>query len=98
VLISTLTRTQQVAMMTAQLLTVLPSVMLSGFIFDLRNMPRVLQVISYIVPARYYQVIIRGVMLKGAHLNVLWVQGVFLAGLAVVLLAIAARRFRLKME
>ncbi|MFZ1946958.1 MAG: ABC transporter permease [bacterium] len=98
VLISTLTRTQQVAMMTAQLLTVLPSVMLSGFIFDLRNMPRALQAVSHIVPARYFQVIIRGVMLKGAHMNVLWVQGAFLAGLTVILLAIAARRFRLKVE
>jgi ABC-2 type transport system permease protein len=96
ILISTLVRTQQVAMMLAQLVTVLPSVMLSGFIFDLRNMPRVLQYLSYIVPARYYQVIIRGIMLKGAEVGVLWVQGAFLAALTVVLLTLAARRFRLK--
>ncbi len=98
ILISTLVSTQQVAMMTAQLLTILPSVMLSGFIFDIRNMPRVLQYLSYIVPARYFQLIIRGIMLKGAGMGVLWVQGVFLAALTLVLLTVAARRFRLKME
>jgi ABC-2 type transport system permease protein len=96
ILVSTLVGTQQVAMMMTQLLTVLPSVMLSGFIFELRNMPRVLQAVSYIVPARYFQLIIRGIMLKGAGLRVLWSQSVFLAVLTLVLLAIAARRFRLK--
>jgi ABC-2 type transport system permease protein len=98
ILISTLVRTQQVAMMIAQLVTVLPSVMLSGFIFDLRNMPRVLQYLSHIVPARYYQVIIRGIMLKGAGMGVLWIQGVFLAALTIILLTLAAKRFRLKVE
>jgi len=98
ILISTLVRSQQVAMMTAQLVTVLPSVMLSGFIFDIRNLPRALQYLSYLVPARYFQVIIRGIMLKGAGAQVLWGQGAFLAGITVVLLAIAARRFRLKVE
>ena len=96
ILISTLVRTQQVAMMVAQLITVLPSVMLSGFIFDLRNMPLPLQYVSYIIPARYFQLIIRGIMLKGAGIHVLWVQGAFLAGLTVILLAVATRRFRLR--
>lgn len=98
ILISTLVRTQQVAMMLAQLVTVLPSVMLSGFIFDIRNMPKALQYLSYIVPARYFQVIIRGIMLKGSGIGVLWPQAVFLAGLAIVLLGVAASRFRLKVE
>jgi drug efflux transport system permease protein len=96
ILVSTLVSTQQVAMMMTQLLTVLPSVMLSGFIFDVRNMPRVLQLLSYVVPARYFQMIIRGIMLKGAGIRVLWSQAVFLAILTLVLLTIAARRFRLK--
>jgi len=96
ILVSTLVGTQQVAMMMTQLLTILPSVMLSGFIFDVRNMPRVLQMISYVVPAKYFQLIIRGIMLKGAGIRVLWSQGVFLAILTLVLLAVAARRFRLK--
>jgi ABC-2 type transport system permease protein len=96
ILVSTLVGTQQVAMMMTQLLTILPSVMLSGFIFDVRNMPRVLQWVSYIVPAKYFQLIIRGIMLKGAGIWVLWSQGAFLAILTMVLLAVAARRFRLR--
>ena len=96
ILISTLVGTQQVAMMMTQLLTILPSVMLSGFIFDVRNMPRFLQLVSYIVPARYFQLIIRGIMLKGAGIQVLWTQGAFLGILTLVLLAVAARRFQLK--
>jgi len=96
ILISTLVSTQQVAMMMTQLLTILPSVMLSGFIFDVRNMPRALQYISYIVPAKYFQLIIRGIMLKGAGAYVLWSQGLFLGLLTLVLLMIAARRFQLK--
>lgn len=96
VLISTMVSTQQVAMMTAQLVTVMPSVMLSGYIFEIKNMPPVLQYISNIVPAKYFIRIIRGVMLKGSDLSVLWGEAAFLVILTVVLLAIAAKRFKLK--
>ncbi len=93
ILISALVKTQQVAMMLALVATLLPSVMLSGFIFPIRNMPLLLQGLSYIVPARYFLVIIRGIMLKGAGLQVLAVQAIFLVVLMVVFMAIAARRF-----
>lgn len=96
ILVSTLVRTQQVAMMTTLMVTMMPSVLLSGFAFEINNMPGVLQAISYIVPARYFIVIIRGIMLKGSGLGVLWPQAVGLAALAMVLLAIAARKFSLK--
>jgi len=96
ILISTLVRTQQVAMMAAQLTTMLPSVMLSGFIFEIKNMPKVLQYISYIVPARYFLLIIRGIMLKGSSINVLWTEALFLIMLTLILLSVAAKRFELK--
>jgi ABC-2 type transport system permease protein len=96
ILISTLVRTQQVAMMAAQLTTMLPSVMLSGFIFEIKNMPQVLQYVSYIVPARYFLLIIRGIMLKGSSLSVLWTEAIFLIVLTLILLTIAARKFELK--
>ena len=98
ILISTLVKTQQLAMMAAQLITVLPSVMLSGFIFEIQNMPKVLQYITYIVPARYFLLIIRGVMLKGSEINVLWVEAAFLILMTVVLLGIASRTFKLKVD
>jgi ABC-2 type transport system permease protein len=96
ILISTLVSTQQVAMMMAQLTTVMPSVMLSGYIFEIKNMPAVLRYVSHLVPARYFIQIIRGVMLKGSDLSVLWGEAAFLVLLAVVLLAIATKRFQLK--
>jgi ABC-2 type transport system permease protein len=96
ILISTLVATQQLAMMLAQLITVLPSVMLSGYIFEIKNMPKVMQYVTYLIPARYFIQIIRGIMLKGSDLTVLWVQGAFLLALTLVLLFAAARNFRLK--
>ncbi len=96
ILISTLVRTQQVAMMAALLVTVLPSVMLSGFIFEIKNMPRALQYIAHIIPAKYFLLIVRGILLKGSGLGVLWIQAVFLILLTAVLLGISARKFKLK--
>jgi ABC-2 type transport system permease protein len=96
ILISTLVRTQQVAMMAAQLTTMLPSVMLSGFIFEIKNMPKVLQWVSYFVPARYFLLIIRGIMLKGSSLSVLWIEAIFLIILTLILLTVAAKKFELK--
>jgi len=78
------------------LTTMLPSVMLSGFIFEIKNMPKVLQYISYIVPARYFLLIIRGIMLKGSSINVLWTEALFLIMLTLILLSVAAKRFELK--
>ncbi|MFQ5583119.1 MAG: ABC transporter permease, partial [Calditrichia bacterium] len=64
-MISTISSTQQVAMMIAQSATMLPTVFLSGFIFPISSMPKILQIISYIVPAKYFLIIVRGIMLKG---------------------------------
>jgi len=95
-LISTIVSTQQLAMMAAQLITVLPSVMLSGYIFEIKNMPRLLQYVTYLVPARYFILIIRGIMLKGSDITVLWVEAAFLVGLTMLLLFAASRKFKLK--
>jgi len=96
-LISTMVNTQLVAMLAAMLVTVLPAVMLSGFIFEIRNMPLPLQYLTKIVPATHFIVIIRGVMLKGAGIAVLWKQGLALLAITAVLLAAATRRFSLKL-
>ncbi len=96
ILISTIVTTQQVAMLATFLATMMPSVLLSGFVFEIRNMPRILQLITYIVPARYFITIIRSVMLKGSGLGVLWTQGAALAALTLILLTVAQRKFRIK--
>ncbi len=93
ILISSLVKTQQVAMMFALVTTLLPSVMLSGFIFAIKNMPLPLQIISNIVPAKFFVTIIRGIMLKGAGLEILAVQGLYLLIQMTVLIVIASKKF-----
>ena len=73
ILISTISRTQQQAMMTTFFI-IMPWILLSGFIFPIENMPRIIQYISYVIPLRYFLVIIRGIALKGVGLSVLWQQ------------------------
>jgi len=94
ILISSLVDTLQEATLLAQITTLLPAVMLSGFIFSIKNMPVVLQAISHIIPARYFVIIIRGIMLKGAGLSVLLPQAGALILLMIVLMMIAAMKFK----
>ena len=98
VFISTRVKTQQVAMMIALVATILPSLILSGFIFPLRSMPWLLQVISYIVPAKYYLYIIRGIILKGIGFSLLWQNTLFLFMLGTFLLMISVARFKTKLD
>jgi ABC-2 type transport system permease protein len=97
-MISTMVTTQQVAMMMALVITLLPTIMLSGFIFPIRSMPVILQYISYIVPAKYFLVIIRGIMLKGNTIGQLVPQVLFLLIMSLILLSNALRKFRLNLE
>ncbi|MCB0293138.1 MAG: ABC transporter permease, partial [Calditrichaeota bacterium] len=97
-LISTVTSTQQIAMMVALFATLLPTLLLSGFIFPIPSMPRILQLLSYVVPAKYFLVIVRGIMLKGNTLTQLLVPAGFLALLTGVLLVGAWKKFRINLE
>jgi ABC-2 type transport system permease protein len=93
-LISTLARTQQQAMMMTAFLFMMPQVFLSGFAFPIQNMPRVFQLLTYLIPLRYYVLILRGVFLKGVGFAVLWPQALALVGLGTTILVIARLRFR----
>jgi ABC-2 type transport system permease protein len=97
-MISTITKTQQVAMMVAVAVTLLPTIMLSGFIFPLKSMPFILQIISYIVPAKYYLIIIRGIMLKGNTLIQLAGPTLFLFLITLFLMVNSIRKFSLNLE
>jgi ABC-2 type transport system permease protein len=94
---STTANTQQEAMLTVWM-TLLPSIFLSGFFFPLEAMPQVLQWISYIMPLRYYLVIIRSLMLKGVGADALVPQIVALAVFGVVIMGLAALRFRKRLD
>ncbi len=98
ILISSLVKTQQVAMMLALIMTMLPSVMLSGFIFQIKNMPTFLKIISDIVPAKFFLIVIRGILLKGAGIQTLGIQAVYLLILMTILIIIAALKFKTKVD
>ena len=98
VLISARTDSQRVAMTAALLGTMLPTMILSGFIFPVESMPRVLQYLSNVVPAKWFVIIARGIMLKGVGLAYLWQETLVLFGMALVLLGAAARSFHERLE
>ena len=97
-MISTLARTQQVAIMMAIIITVLPTILLSGLVFPIESMPLPLRIISYIVPAKYFLLIIRGIILKGSSIAELWRPVVSLGIMSVILLSVATKRFGLRLE
>jgi drug efflux transport system permease protein len=91
-LVSTISRTQQQAMMTAIFAFLIPMVYLSGFVFPIENMPQAIQRITYAIPLRYFLVIVRGIFLKGVDFSVLWPQAAALAATGLVLFALAVAR------
>jgi ABC-2 type transport system permease protein len=98
VLIAARTGSQRAAMLGALVGTLMPNVLLSGMIFPLASMPAALQAVSAAVPARWYLVIARGIMLKGVGLAHLWRETLVLAGMMMLLLAAAARSFRPRLD
>lgn len=97
VIISTLSSTQTEAMQFA-MLTLLPSILLSGFVFPLQSIPDVLQPLTYVIPARYFIEILRGVIVRGASLHALWIQAAALAAYTVVLLFVGVAAFRKRVD
>jgi ABC-2 type transport system permease protein len=98
ILVSTRTSSQRVAMMGAMLGSMLPNVLLSGFIFPIESMPWPLRVIANVVPGQWFVTVARGIMLKGVGLEYLWQETLILAGMSVVLLAVSTRAFKARLE
>lgn len=90
--ISTISHTQQQAMMTAFFI-MLPSILLSGFMFPIENMPRIIQILTYLIPLRYFLNIVRGIFLKGVGLEVLWLDVLALVGIGLLVFGLASLRF-----
>ena len=93
-LVSTMARTQQQAMMSSMFFIMTPMIYLSGFLFPIENMPAPIRAVTYFLPLRYFAEIVRGLFLKGAGLSTLWPNALALAVFAVGLTLLAARRFR----
>jgi ABC-2 type transport system permease protein len=96
-LASTIANTQQEAMLTVWM-TLLPSIFLSGFFFPLEAMPKVLQWISYIIPLRYYLIIIRSLLIKGVGAGPIWSEILALALFGIVIMGAASVRFRKRLD
>jgi ABC-2 type transport system permease protein len=94
ILVSTSTQTQMAAMLTAILASMLPSILLSGFLFPIRQMPRFLQAITVVVPARYFIEILRDIYLKGLGLEYFWKETLYILLFGVTTLVLAAWRFQ----
>jgi ABC-2 type transport system permease protein len=92
--VSTISRTQQQAMLTAIFFFMLPMIFFSGFVFPIQNMPQIIQYVTYAFPLRYFFVIIRGLFLKGVGISTLWPQALALLAFGVVILSMSVLRFR----
>lgn len=97
-LISTVANTQRLAMMATLLATILPTIMLSGFIFPISSMPVIFQYISRIVPATHFLKVIRGIMLKGSGVHNLIAPIAYLLVLSIVLITVSVRKFSTRLE
>jgi ABC-2 type transport system permease protein len=90
--VSTISSTQQQAMMTTTFFFLIPMVLLSGFVFPIENMPEAVQPVTFLIPLRYFLVILRAISLKGVGLEVLWPQAAALAGWGIAILSLAILR------
>ncbi len=96
--VSTVSKTQNQAMMASVFAIMMPMIYLSGFAFPIENMPRVVQYITYLIPLRYFITILRGIVLKGIGFSSLWLETLILFGMGAALLIMSSFRFSKKIE
>ena len=94
--ISAIAKNQLLASQLASLLTFMPALLLSGFMYEIFNMPKFIQAVTYLIPARYFSVILRGIYLKGVGLDVLWPETAALFIFTVLATMLAIRKFKKK--
>jgi len=97
-LISSVTHSQQTAMMVSMMGMMLPTILFTGFIFPLENMPLPLQFISNLIPSRWFYVIVKAVMLKGLGIGAVWKETLVLSGMTVGLLTISIKNFKTRLS
>jgi ABC-2 type transport system permease protein len=97
-LISNLTNSQQTAMLISMMGMMLPTILFTGFMFPIENMPWIFQAISHVIPSRYYFIIIKAVMLKGLGFSYIWQETGILAGMAIFLLTISLKNFKIRLS
>lgn len=93
-LISTATDSQQTAMLLSMMGMMLPTMLFTGFMFPIENMPMPLQIISNVVPAKWYYIIVKSIMIKGLGFSGIWKETLILAGMTIALIAISLKKFK----
>ena len=97
ILISTLSDSQQTAMMISLFGLMLPVILLSGFIFPISSMPRPLQVISNIIPAKWFIIIIKAIMLIGANFALIWKETLILIGMTLFFIVASIKKYKIRL-
>jgi ABC-2 type transport system permease protein len=97
ILISNFAETQQTAMFAAMMGLFLPTLLFSGFLFPLENMPVPLQVIANIVPSKWYYIIVKNIMIKGLGFESVWRETIILAGMTSALLGVSIYKFKIRL-
>jgi ABC-2 type transport system permease protein len=97
-LISTATASQEIAMLLSLMGMLLPTLLFSGFMFPIENMPWPLQLISHIIPARWFYIIVKSIMIKGLGLFAIWKETLILAGMAAFFLVVSIMKFKKRLE
>jgi ABC-2 type transport system permease protein len=98
ILISTATKSQQVAMMLSMVALLLPTILLSGFIFPIENMPRILQWLCQIMPPKYFIIILKNIMIKGTGFAFVWKETLVLLSMTSLFVFIASKKFKIRLE
>jgi ABC-2 type transport system permease protein len=98
IMISTIANNQQTAMLFSLSGLMLPTILLSGYIFPIENMPVLLQWISNIVPAKWFIIIVKDIMLKGSGLEAIWRESAVLLGMTVFFIMVSIFRFKVRLE
>ncbi len=98
IFISTMSNTQQVAMFISMFALLLPTMLLSGFIFPIENMPWPLQWLSVIIPAKYYIILIKSIMIKGTGLLYVWKETLVLLAMTLIFIGLSVKKFKIRLE
>ncbi|UAB74916.1 MULTISPECIES: ABC transporter permease [Mesoflavibacter] len=98
ILISTISATQQTAMMISLMGLMLPVILLSGFIFPISSMPLPLQIISNIIPAKWFIIIIKGIMLKGVGIQFIWKETLILVAMTIFFIGLSVKKYKIRLE
>ncbi|HNW75852.1 MAG TPA: ABC transporter permease [Bacteroidales bacterium] len=97
ILVSTVTNSQQIAMMVSLMALMLPTILLSGFIFPIANMPQIMQWLCAVMPPKYYIIIIKGIMLQGNGLAFLWRETLVLVGFTTIFILLSIKNFKTRL-